>query len=66
MKQVNICNDWPTLRKKYGVSQEEFAFKISVSRQTVSNWEQGKGKPTLDNYHKAMEAFKLFKRRHKK
>ena len=28
------------LRKKEGLSQEEFAEKIDVSRQTVSKWEK--------------------------
>ncbi len=28
-------------RKKTGMSQEEVAEKIEVSRQTISNWESG-------------------------
>lgn len=28
-------------RKKTGMSQEEVAEKIEVSRQTISNWERG-------------------------
>lgn len=28
-------------RKKTGMSQEEVAEKIDVSRQTISNWESG-------------------------
>lgn len=29
------------LRKAKGLSQEEFAVKLNVVRQTVSKWEQG-------------------------
>lgn len=37
----NLADNIVTLRKKHGLSQEQFAEKISVSRQTVSNWERG-------------------------
>ncbi len=33
------------IRKKEGMSQEEFAFQIDVSRQTVYFWENGKAFP---------------------
>lgn len=36
------------LRKKEGLSQEEFAEKIDVSRQTVSKWEMGQTTPEMD------------------
>lgn len=36
------------LRKKFGYSQDEFAKKISVSRQTVSSIENGRYNPSLD------------------
>lgn len=35
-------------RKKSGLSQEEFAEKIGVSRQAVSKWERDKAYPDLD------------------
>lgn len=37
-----------TLRKKYGYSQQEIADMLSVTRQTISNWECGQGAPSLD------------------
>lgn len=42
------------LRKARGMSQEEFGYSLSeategVSRQTVSDWENGKFEPKLDN-----------------
>lgn len=36
------------LRKKSGLSQQEIADRISVTRQTISNWECGQGAPALD------------------
>ena len=33
------------LRKEKGLSQEELASKINVSRQTISNWELGETAP---------------------
>ena len=37
------------LRKQKGVSQEELANEIGVSRQAVSKWESGQCLPELDN-----------------
>ena len=36
-------------RKQFGFSQEELADKIYVSRQTISNWENGKSYPDIEN-----------------
>lgn len=45
------------LRKKYGYSQQSLADALSVTRQTISNWECDQGAPTLD---KAMELAKIY------
>lgn len=45
------------LRKRSGMSQQEVAVVIGVTRQTVSNWEQGQGAPSLD---KAAELARLY------
>lgn len=37
-----------TLRKENGLTQEEIATKLKVSRQTISNWETGSAQPTID------------------
>lgn len=47
-----------TLRKKFGFSQQDLADKLSVSRQTISNWECGQGAPALD---KAQELAAIYK-----
>lgn len=39
------------LRKERGMSQEELANKLSVSRQTVSQWETGQTAPSIDNIY---------------
>ena len=36
------------IRLKNGMSQEEFAERIGVSRQTVINWEKGKSLPSVE------------------
>lgn len=36
------------LRKKQGYSQQEVADLLSVTRQTISNWECDQGVPTID------------------
>ena len=38
-----------TLRRKNGLSQEQLAERIGVSRQAVSKWEGGLSVPELDN-----------------
>ncbi len=37
------------LRKKKNISQEELAFRVGVSRQSVSKWECGESYPTMEN-----------------
>lgn len=37
------------LRKSRGMSQQELADEIGVSRQAVSKWEVGSASPSLDN-----------------
>ena len=44
-------------RTKAGLSQQELADKLQVTRQTISNWELGQGAPSLD---KAMELAKIY------
>lgn len=36
-------------RKKAGLSQEQFAEKLSVSRSAVAKWETNKGMPDVEN-----------------
>ena len=45
------------LRKKNAWSQEEFADKLNVTRQTVSKWELGQSTPDTDNLTKIASIF---------
>lgn len=42
-------NNLIKLRKEKGLSQEELADKLSVSRQAISKWERGESLPDTDN-----------------
>ena len=46
---VEIGNRLMQYRKKAGLSQEELADKLGVSRQAVSKWECGESSPDTDN-----------------
>ena len=46
------------LRKSRGLSQEKVAEQLSVTRQTISNWETNQAMPTID---KAKDLSKLFR-----
>ncbi len=37
------------LRKQHGMSQEELAGKLNVSRQAISRWEMGTAQPDVSN-----------------
>ena len=47
------------LRKQSGLSQEEFADKIGVSRQAVSKWERGEALPDTDNLITIAKLYKI-------
>ena len=45
------------LRKEKGMTQDELAEKLCVTRQAVSNWEMGKTQPDVDTLTKLAEVF---------
>lgn len=49
------------LRKKLGLSQQDFAVKIGVTITSISGWETGKHKP----YRLAIEKMKQIKEENK-
>lgn len=46
------------IRKTEGLSQEQLAEKIGVSRQAITKWETGKGLPDIENMMILAEIFK--------
>lgn len=47
------------IRKEEGLSQEQLAEKIGVSRQAITKWETGKGLPDVENMIILAEIFKI-------
>lgn len=47
------------LRKNEGMSQEQFAEKLNVSRQSVSKWESGQSVPEIDKIMQISSMFKV-------
>lgn len=47
------------LRKKKGLSQEELANKVNVSRQTVSKWEIGDSTPDMEKLIALSDLFEI-------
>ena len=45
---MNIADRIQNLRKAKGISQEDLADKVGVSRQAVSKWESEQSVPDLD------------------
>mgnify|MGYP002644270050 CR=1 FL=1 len=46
---MNFSDKLQLLRKNRGLTQEELAEKLAVSRQAVAKWETGQGYPDIDN-----------------
>ena len=49
MTQTYLGDNLYTLRKEKGLSQDEFAEKLGVSRQAVSKWERNEAYPDTEN-----------------
>lgn len=47
------------IRKNGGLTQEELAEKLFVTRQAVSRWENGETSPTIETLKKICELFKV-------
>lgn len=57
MQLTNFSNNLYTIRKQSGMSQEELAERLNVSRQAVSKWERGEALPDTDNLIAIAELF---------
>lgn len=48
-----------TLRKQAGLTQEQLAEKLNVSRQAITKWESGEGFPDIDNLKQICKLFNV-------
>lgn len=56
---MDISQRLQSLRKKSGYSQEQLAEMLGLSRQAVSKWESGQGKPDVDNLIRLAEIYQV-------
>lgn len=47
------------LRKKKGLTQEQLAEELFVSRTAISKWESGKGYPNIESLKKISKTFRF-------
>ena len=57
---MSIGEQINSLRKRNSLSQDDFANMFHVSRQTISNWENGKSYPDLEMIIKISNYFKKY------
>ncbi len=56
---MNIGNNLVDARKKANLSQEEVAFKLNVTRQTISKWELGETVPSAIKIKKLADIYNV-------
>ena len=56
---MTLGNSLSAARKKSGMSQEEVAERLGVSRQTISKWELGTAAPDTDNIVRLSKFFQV-------
>ncbi|MEN6409702.1 MAG: helix-turn-helix transcriptional regulator [Anaerolineaceae bacterium] len=54
---MNFSERLRVIRKKRGISQEEFAQSLEVSQRVISNWETGKHQPSIEDLVKISAKF---------
>ena len=56
---MSLGNKIINLRKEKGLSQEDLAEKLNVTRQTISNWETEQTSPDINQSKEICKIFKL-------
>ena len=59
MKPMRFNENLKYFRKKKGLTQENLAEKLNVSRQSVTKWASGKSLPDLENIKKLSHIFSV-------
>ena len=59
MKDYTLGNKISELRKKKNLTQEDLAILLDISDKSVSKWENGTSKPTIDNLKKLSSIFDI-------
>ena len=54
---MEFCKKLQELRKSRGLTQEELAEQLYVSRTAISKWESGRGYPSIDSLKAIAKAF---------
>ncbi len=54
---MSVAENLQTLRKKHGITQEQLADELGVSRQAISKWETGEAFPETDKLIALCERF---------
>ena len=52
-----VSNSIKKLREEKGMTQDDLAEKLNVTRQAVSNWENGKTQPDIETLTRLAEIF---------
>lgn len=58
-RRMMLGNRLKELRISHQLTQEELAKQLYVTRQTISNWENNKGQPELENIILLSEVFQV-------
>lgn len=56
---TSVGKNLKNIRKKKDLTQDELAEKLSVTRQAVSNWENGKTEPDIETLTKIAQIFDI-------
>ena len=57
MDEYGLADKIYELRKKRNLTQEDLAILLDISDKSVSKWENGTSKPTIENLKKISEIF---------
>ena len=58
-KKMDMNESIKGMRKSRGMTQEQLAERLHVTRQAVSNWEQGKTQPDVETLSSMAEVFEV-------